>query len=1016
METLVQMCLQGSAMIAVVLVLRVALHNRLPKAAFLVLWGVVLARLLLPVSIPVPFNAWSLVAPDVQTADVVPSAVEASEKDALAADDPDTEASASSQTDAALEAAAEPTAAEGAATAPGTVGAAADPDAAPGTSAASDPHRMVGLVWLVGSAASLAALAGLYAYHIRRLSDAVELYSRATRQWLSAHPLRRRLRIKESARIASPMTRGVLRPTILVPPGFDWEDPSKSALVLEHEFVHVARFDIIYKALLAAAACLFWFNPLVWALYVCANHDIELACDETVARRLNGHGRSLYAHALLDMVERRQNLTARSGLLAGDPLAAGFSRSAVEKRVAALGHIRPIGLAASLATVVLAAAITAAFATTLGAEPEDQMPQAASSRQAGEAAVLTDETGQTVRLVSQRHVDESPGIGYGSCTVLTAPLYQVKLPDGMFPSGFRWTFSEAGCDPAPEGAIDVLVVTDGATGETVLVVYCCRSDGSARTGTMPGYVQTGPSASLTDPAYSIMYAIPASLSNGQGGYSETVSSLQPVIHGSGAGSLGQVHGLDGENSTREAYVAYAVQEEGATRIVTPSFSLVIPSEYIGDGLKVQYGESVAADGTVLPGLVVFLSDVLSYETYFSVAVGYDVPESGHSNGATCASSVVTDDGRVAYATVSVSYHQNDDGSWYLPIEEAQAKADLYASWIEPAGEDAPAPIAEREVGDVVQTGSYAGGSASSSELEADDSGTDTGEGDAPGTTASLDAESLDNDLVSVIDTVEGTRLVTPRYSVDIPAWKLLGDLAWDYSSEARDPVPDGMQDVLVVRDDATDRVVFIAYTCQPDTAAHAFDPMDGYVQQELGRARSDGSIIMLAVPEYDAPGAAWSSQFRTEGSFDMIYGLEDADYCDTSAGETVLVRASQDAYFAQAAWEDGGLRIDTARYSVLIPRDDANLLFSISYRQNWQGTNQVDDDLAVVFSDGRYLDVVCSASPAPWDGENARYYTLVEGGAMTGDGKQVATSSFGESTPAEREAASEIYATWVTLR
>ena len=82
METLLQMCLQGSAMIAVVLVLRAALHNRLPKAAFLVLWGVVLARLLLPVSIPVPFNAWSLAMHGAQAAGVMPASAETSGQDA----------------------------------------------------------------------------------------------------------------------------------------------------------------------------------------------------------------------------------------------------------------------------------------------------------------------------------------------------------------------------------------------------------------------------------------------------------------------------------------------------------------------------------------------------------------------------------------------------------------------------------------------------------------------------------------------------------------------------------------------------------------------------------------------------------------------------------------------------------------------------------------------------------------------------------------------------------------------
>ena len=45
----------GLLVIAIVLIRSVAL-NKLPKKMFLVLWGVVLFRLLLPVSIPLPFK------------------------------------------------------------------------------------------------------------------------------------------------------------------------------------------------------------------------------------------------------------------------------------------------------------------------------------------------------------------------------------------------------------------------------------------------------------------------------------------------------------------------------------------------------------------------------------------------------------------------------------------------------------------------------------------------------------------------------------------------------------------------------------------------------------------------------------------------------------------------------------------------------------------------------------------------------------------------------------------------
>ena len=91
--------------------------------------------------------------------------------------------------------------------------------------------------------------------------------------------------ICQSDRIASPLTFGVLHPVILMPKGTDWKDGRTLQYVLEHEFVHILRFDTLSKLLLIGAVCVHWFNPMVWVLYILANRDLELSCNETVVRR-----------------------------------------------------------------------------------------------------------------------------------------------------------------------------------------------------------------------------------------------------------------------------------------------------------------------------------------------------------------------------------------------------------------------------------------------------------------------------------------------------------------------------------------------------------------------------------------------------------------------------------------------------------------------------------------------------------------------------------------------------------
>lgn len=96
---------------------------------------------------------------------------------------------------------------------------------------------------------------------------------------------------------------------------------------MTHELVHIRHFDAAAKLFLTAALCVHWYNPLVWAMYVLANRDIELACDEAVVRSFGGDVKSAYARTLIGMEEKK------TGLI---PLCNNFSKNAIEERVTAI--------------------------------------------------------------------------------------------------------------------------------------------------------------------------------------------------------------------------------------------------------------------------------------------------------------------------------------------------------------------------------------------------------------------------------------------------------------------------------------------------------------------------------------------------------------------------------------------------------------------------------------------------------------------------------------------------------
>lgn len=59
--SLFKMSFYGGVMILVIIILRAIFRNRLPKRTFVILWGVVLLRLLVPFSVPSEFSVYSMV-------------------------------------------------------------------------------------------------------------------------------------------------------------------------------------------------------------------------------------------------------------------------------------------------------------------------------------------------------------------------------------------------------------------------------------------------------------------------------------------------------------------------------------------------------------------------------------------------------------------------------------------------------------------------------------------------------------------------------------------------------------------------------------------------------------------------------------------------------------------------------------------------------------------------------------------------------------------------------------------
>lgn len=381
MLSLLEMSFYGGVLVAVVAVIRLLAIGRLPKAPFLLLWAAALFRLLVPLRLPSPTSIWAV--PALQTA---------------------------------------PRRA-------GLLLASGETQAVPDTALRAAESGLFGLSPLVLAWALGAAALGIYFLfcHLnsrRNYQVSLPLRHPFVDEWLSVQRTRRPVRVRYSDQISSPLTYGVLRPVILLPKQLDWADEQTLAFILTHEMAHVRRMDALTKWLLAAALCLHWFNPLVWVMYLLANRDLELSCDEAVVRRYGREARSPYALALVSLEEKRSGFA---------PLASSFSKSALTERITAIMHSRRLTAISLGVALILAGVVIGVFATLPPAQSETSA-LAAGNRADRHVAVTQNGSGTALQIGALND-------GYTGQPQYTAAQYD-ELMAALRPEGWEtWSIA-----------------------------------------------------------------------------------------------------------------------------------------------------------------------------------------------------------------------------------------------------------------------------------------------------------------------------------------------------------------------------------------------------------------------------------------------------------------------------------------------------------------------------------------------------------------------------------------------
>jgi beta-lactamase regulating signal transducer with metallopeptidase domain len=329
---LLNMGITASAIGLTVLLVRAALGRRLPALARYALWGLVLARLLLPFSLPseasalnpvarfvLPIASWRVGLSDltmtnsIRLIDGYPSPAATNLTGAANSWFPHAVRFKTNELDAAFNA--------------------------------------LGTVWLAGALAVAVAAAVLYGLAALRLGRARPVDDGGLLAECAALiGIRRKVGLYLSDAVDSPVAFGILRPRVVVPQAA-LADRETLRLVLLHELTHIRRGDNL-RVLLFLFVCAHWFNPLIWLFFLLSGKDMELACDAAVLRRLDRPQRRQYAEALLALAAGRQPW-----------LSAAFGRSAVRQRILGIVQYRRVTILAAVLSAALLLALAAVLLT-----------------------------------------------------------------------------------------------------------------------------------------------------------------------------------------------------------------------------------------------------------------------------------------------------------------------------------------------------------------------------------------------------------------------------------------------------------------------------------------------------------------------------------------------------------------------------------------------------------------------------------------------------------------------------
>ena len=197
-------------------------------------------------------------------------------------------------------------------------------------------------------------------------------------------------RLFRSRAVKTPMLLGLVRPMIVLP--YRSYTPDMLTGILRHELTHYRRGDVAYKWFAVLVSILHWFNPFTRLFRREIDRSCELSCDEHLLRRMDRPEKQRYGELLLTLAADRS--------LPRSAVAMSFAtekRNLKERLVQIMTYKRTgkAGLAIMLIAILLLTGCAGALGPTAAAAPAEaeQTPPTPQPEEAAEVIAAVEDSG-----------------------------------------------------------------------------------------------------------------------------------------------------------------------------------------------------------------------------------------------------------------------------------------------------------------------------------------------------------------------------------------------------------------------------------------------------------------------------------------------------------------------------------------------------------------------------------------------------------------------------------------------